>query len=255
MFVRFLKHQLKSTWKEFNIAYGILFLAILMLSFLFSSNLVNIFFSVTIVAVIIVISLIVYYSIKLFTSLYEKEGYLTFSLPISSHILVLSKILAVLIYSFGFVLDVGLSVLTSYVILGSSFNEFYVEFLSIWLFDNFWVNLINVVYGFLNVCGVLIVFQLILALSNTCSSSKKKKWLLICLIWGYCVIASIVESIDLIDIHLCYIDNKLCFVNGFYNYILADCDLFSVWSLLLLVGEIVCGYYLTIYILDNRIEL
>ena len=97
MFKRLLKHQLKSTWKEFNIAYGVIIgLALLLILSIKVKNEALITISVILFScsALALLGLMIYFVIKLFYSTtYGKQGYLTFTLPISTHALIISKII------------------------------------------------------------------------------------------------------------------------------------------------------------------
>ena len=95
MFKRLLKHHLKSTWKEFNIAFAIIIILGLFLALAIRSKneAFIIITGITFYASFIALSvLLINFHIKLFYSTtYGKQGYLTFTLPISTHALIISK--------------------------------------------------------------------------------------------------------------------------------------------------------------------
>ena len=114
MFTRLLKHQLKSTWKEFVIAYSIIIASAFIFSIVYNSQLSTIgtiFGIIYVFSLMAAMFLIGFYSLKLFTSMYDKEAYTNFTLPVSSHSMVISKTLSVLIYGIGYLLSGIISIL------------------------------------------------------------------------------------------------------------------------------------------------
>ena len=129
MFKRLLKHQLKSTWKEFNIAYGVIVgLALLLILSIKAKNDALITISIILFAcsALALSGLMIYFVIKLFYSTtYGKQGYLTFTLPISTHALIISKIISALLYMVGFAISFFVSALLFDLFLDSSLIERY----------------------------------------------------------------------------------------------------------------------------------
>lgn len=266
MFTRLLKHQLKSTWKEFNIAYGVIILASILFSIIMKTNnslVATIVGTIFVFSILAAMFLIVYYSIKLFTSMYAKEAYLNFTLPVSSHSMVISKILAVMLYSLGFLISVILAVVIMFLLVDprifvSLIEEFGV-LAGIFIGKNPFILIISLLNSAISMMAGLVIFQLILALFNSVYSLNRKKWVLFLLIWAVFIIIDIILQLDPMKLYLVYDGNYvLSFVrvNDPYDLFMnGQATIFSLWSLIFTIIELVGGYFLTIYLIDKKVEI
>ena len=186
MFKRLLKHHLKSTWKEFNISFGIIIILGLFLALAIRSRnevfiiITGITFYASFIALAV---LLVNFHIKLFYSTtYGKQGYLTFTLPISTHALIISKIVAVLLYSIGFAISIILSlVMFLLVIEPEVLKEIAPALLEMsTLFTKApAATILFTFYGIIATLSTYVMIQFACALANTSTSSKSKVGLVI----------------------------------------------------------------------------
>ena len=254
MFKRLLKHQLKSTWKEFNIAYGVIIgLALLLILSIKVKNEALITISVILFScsALALLGLMIYFVIKLFYSTtYGKQGYLTFTLPISTHALIISKIISALLYVFGFFISFFISALLFDVFLDTLFIEDYLPALGE-LFNIIYSNpgafIIGGIYSIISSLASLIALQFIFALANTITSSKKKVWIIILLLWAVSSVISIVSAFDPLGLQLCvdYNTGKIILAS-IYNVVITPAIPFlSIWDLLIAICELVALYFAT----------
>ena len=264
MFKRLLKPQLKSTWKEFNIAYGVIVLLsiLLILSIKFENGTLLAISAILFTCSTLALSgLIIYFIIKLFYSTtYGKQGYLTFTLPISTHALIISKIISALLYMLGFAISFFISALLFDIFLDSSLIESYLpvigELFNV-ISENPWAFIINGIYSIISMLAGLVVLQFVFALANTISSSKKKVWIIILLLWAVSSATSIVSVFDPIGLQFCLDINtgKIVFANIQDAIIASALPFLSLWDLLVAIGELVGLYFATVYLIDKKIEV
>lgn len=261
MFGRLLKHQLKSTWKEFVIAYALMIGASLIFSIVIHSQndvISTIFGIIFVFSMIAVMFLVGYFSLKLFTSMYDKEAYINFTLPVSSHSMVISKILAVLIYSFGFVLSFIISILLMFLLIDPAIFSVIIEAIGdvaiLLMSTNILIPIIGLLYGAITTVAGLVLFQLALAFFNSVNSLHRKKWLWFLIIYAGITIISIVLQFDPIGLYLCF-DNNFALQFVSLQNVFAFTPVFSVWALIITIIELVAGYFLTIYLLDKKVEI
>lgn len=260
MFRRLLKHQLKSTWKEINISYGIMIVA----SFIFSLvlNTSQDSFAYIIVATLYGVSWVVAltmffkYIFNLFTSMYGKEAYLNFTLPVSSHMMVISKIIAVILYYLGFIISSIISAFVMVIIVDSQLLIDIIQeigFLSGIVYgNNPLIIIISIIVSIISFLTILVIIHLIFALKNCFDLTNKRKYLVWLIVFGALFIHSIILEYDPIGISLCYDENyKIIVCQYDYNI----WEIFSFWELFIELVELVGGYILTIYLIDNKVEI
>ena len=264
MFKRLLKHQLKSTWKEFNIAYGVIVgLALLLILSIKAKNDALITISIILFAcsALALSGLMIYFVIKLFYSTtYGKQGYLTFTLPISTHALIISKIISALLYMVGFAISILISAFLLDVFLDSSIIESYLPTIGE-LFDIINANpltfIISSICSIISLLANLVILQFVFALANTITSSKKKVWIIILLLWAVSSATSIVSAFDPIGLQLCIDINTghLIFLDMYDALVSGAVPFLSIWDLLISIGELVGLYFATVYLIDKKIEI
>lgn len=264
MFKRLLKHHLKSTWKEFNISFAIIIILGLFLALAIRSRnevfiiITGITFYASFIALTI---LLVNFHIKLFYSTtYGKQGYLTFTLPISTHALIISKIVAVLLYSIGFAISIILSlVMFLLVIEPEVLKEIAPALLEMsTLFTQApGATILYTFYGIIATLSTYVMIQFACAFANTSTSSKSKVGLVILILWGIGVATSIIASFDPINLYF-----TINFETGKLGlkYLLdaAFSDgaaILPLWLLILEIGKMVGFYFLTVYVIDKKIEI
>lgn len=265
MFKRLLKHQLKSTWKEFNIAYAAIVVLALILSLAITSG-NDVFITIAVIlfscSAIALTGLMVYFIIKLFYSTtYGKQGYLTFTLPISTHALIISKIVSALLYFIGYAISFVIACLLFVVIIDPLLLEQIAPAIQeiVGLVDaNPVVIVILSIYGIITTLASLVVYQFVFALANTTTSSKKKVWTIIVLLWAVSAASSIVASFDVIGYSICldYETNKLVLMHTFSTLEgLYELPILSIWEVLVELAKMIGLYFLTVHLIDKKLEI
>ena len=265
MFKRLLKHQLKTTWKEFNIAYGVIIFLGFLLAVAINSNSTPFIIVSSILfvfAIFAILTMLVNNSIKLlYSTTYGKQAYLTFTLPISTHALIFSKIISTLLYFVGYFISIVLSILTFFIFFDLNFilelinvSEELVKIISI----NPLAGLIALVYSFISFLAGLIQLQCVFAFAHSFPSAKKKTSLIILSLFVVGTAIAIIESFPPVDIYLGVGSEN---VYSIMFYIGSEIDLstfipiMSIWSLIIRLAQIFGFYFLTIYLIDKKIEI
>lgn len=263
MFKRLLKHHLKSTWKEFNISFGLIIILGLFLALAIRSKneafiiITGISFYASFIALS---ALLINFHIKLFYSTtYGKQGYLTFTLPISTHALIISKIVAVLLYSIGFAISITLSlVMFLLVIEPEVLKEIAPALLEMaTLFTKApGATILFTFYGIIATLSAYVMIQFACAFANTSTSSKSKIGLVILILWGLGIATSIIASFDPINLYFTidYATGKLGLKHVVDNTVF-DGAILPLWLLILEIGKMVGFYFLTVYVIDKKIEI
>ena len=264
MFGRLLKHQLKTTWKEFNIAYAVIvFLGFLLALAIKSEHEGFLIVATTLFscAVFALTGLMIYFEIKLFYhSTYGKQGFLTFTLPISTHALILSRIVSALLYMVGFVISFVLAISTFFLILSPSMLEeiipSIIEALSV-ININGWIVVIYIIQGIITLLSTFVTLQFVFALSNTITSSKKKTWIIILLLFAVSSASSMAVQFDSIGLYIALnLDtNQLVLINALEFFESNYVPVMSIWSFVVELGKLIGFYLLTVYIIDKKIEV
>lgn len=263
MFKRLLKHHLKSTWKEFNISFATIIILGLFLALAIRSRnevfiiITGITFYASFIALTI---LLVNFHIKLFYSTtYGKQGYLTFTLPISTHALIISKIVAVLLYSIGFAISIILSLVMFLLVLEPEvLKEIAPALLEMsTLFTKApGATILFTFYGIIATLSTYVMIQFACAFANTSTSSKSKVGLVILILWGIGVATSIIASFDPINLYFTinFETGKLG-LKYMLDAALSDGAVLPLWLLILEIGKMVGFYFLTVYVIDKKIEI
>ena len=90
-------------------------------------------------------------------SVYDRQGYLTLTLPVSEHQIILSKLLGALIWSLASSLVFILSIYIILVLTGANFLDiFSLEYLFKFYMDSFWLSVISFILS--TVAGILCIY-------------------------------------------------------------------------------------------------
>lgn len=264
MFKRLLKHQLKSTWKEFTISYGVVFLCTILFSLFVKSNNSTLIILGTILFVATffgLIGLLIHFLVKLFyKSTYGKQAYLTFTLPISTHALIISKTLTALIYLVGYYLTMILSILGMLLIVApETMSEIAPGFLE--FIKNYNINPLVPILQFFQISfsllSSLVIVHFVCAASQTFVNVKKKSGLIFGLFWLTGIVISIIHNIGDIGLYVTLDSETGKLAIEQMNSLLAlnENVVFSIWQFIVDVGITIGLYFWTIYIIDKKIEI
>lgn len=262
MFGRLLKHQLKSTWKEFCILYGILILLGFLLGVAIATEneifvtLIGILYGFSIFAIVII------FFVYLFrinsTSTYGKQGYLTFSLPVSSHGLILSKVLTMVIYAIGMSLSFAISFLLVFLLVSPETAKSLISSISdvLWIaVQNPLAALVYAVYSLVCLVTELIIIQFAFAAANT-GISKNKRWLMAIVFFvGIQIVLTFLSAFDPIHIIVAMDQNAQLIAVKSNGYYIDGYYLFSVWDMILQVILLLGLYFATVVLIDKKLEL
>ncbi len=264
MFARLLKHQLKSTYVTFNILYGVIILLGLLLGISLKNTLL---FSILIIMFAFsLIAVVIFYVMSMFqicaTSLYGKRGYLTFSIPVSPHQLILSKILTVFLYGFGLVLSFIIAFyLVFFVISPENAFEIFGEFgkFIASVFSNPAVALlsfINYIVSF--VSGLMLIF-FSFALANSGISNKNRSVIAVLIYIGLSILLSIIKEFNILDFNICiniYNKNQLAILTT--DQIISSSEFSSFFSINSFIVDLISGvglYFGSVYLMTHKLEL
>ena len=90
-------------------------------------------------------------------SVYDRQGYLTLTLPVSEHQIILSKLLGAFIWSLASSLVFILSIYIILVLTGANFLDiFSLEYLFKFYMDSFWLSVIS--YSLSTISGILCIY-------------------------------------------------------------------------------------------------
>ena len=90
-------------------------------------------------------------------SVYDRQGYLTLTLPVSEHQIILSKLLGAFIWSLASTLVFILSIYIILVLTGANFLDiFSLEYLFKFYMDSFWLSVISFILS--TVAGILCIY-------------------------------------------------------------------------------------------------
>ena len=163
-------------------------------------------------------------------SVYDRQGYLTLTLPVSEHQIILSKLLGAFIWSLASSLVFILSIYIILVLTGANFLDiFSLEYLFKFYMDSFWLSVISFILS--TVAGILCIY---LAISIGQLFNEYRTALAVL---AYIVIQTILGFVGLnlrIDID--------------YNWMIS----FEIFKDLILSAAFYLGTY---YILKNKVNL
>ena len=163
-------------------------------------------------------------------SVYDRQGYLTLTLPVSEHQIILSKLLGAFIWSLASSLVFILSIYIILVLTGANFLDiFSLEYLFKFYMDSFWLSVISYILS--TISGILCIY---LAISIGQLFNEYRTALAVL---AYIVIQTILGFVGLnlrIDID--------------YNWMIS----FEIFKDLILSAAFYLGTY---YILKNKVNL
>lgn len=263
MFKRLLKHQLKSTWKEFNIAYACIAVLGILLGFALNSK-SDVF--ITIISIIFtfavfgIIGLIVHFYIKLFyKTTYGKQGYLTFTLPISTHALIISKIVSALLYMLGTFISVVFSALMLIIIVDPGIlKEIFPALGNVLnlLNINPFVSFLYIFQGSVSLIAELVLIQFVCAYTQTLVNSKKKENMVFLVYIVASIAISMVMAFDPIGFGIVInAETGSLHVMRIVEIGLEYIPIFSFWALIVEIAKMVGLYFWTIHVIDKKIEI
>ena len=163
-------------------------------------------------------------------SVYDRQGYLTLTLPVSEHQIILSKLLGAFIWSLASSLVFILSIYIILVLTGANFLDiFSLEYLFKFYMDSFWLSVISYILS--TISGILCIY---LAISIGQLFNEYRTALAVL---AYIVIQTVLGFVGLnlrIDID--------------YNWMIS----FEIVKDLILIAAFYLGTY---YILKNKVNL
>ena len=111
-------------------------------------------------------------------------------------------------------------------------------------------------YGLIATLSTYVMIQFACALANTSTSSKSKVGLVILILWGIGVATSIIASFDPINLYF-----TINFATGMLGLkymldaALSNGAVLPLWLLILEIAKMVGFYFLTVYLIDKKIEI
>ena len=261
MFGRLLKHEFKSTWKEFCILFGIIILAGILLGGSIRSQ-VDVLISIA--ALIFAGAAMTLFSIGLLyifrisgKSVYEKQGYLTFSIPITAHELLISKIIAIMVYVIGIYLSLIISFEFMILIVEpSAASEI---FDSIYYYFQYPALLATrVLWNFFQLLFAVVSLQFCYAFANSGIFHGKRNVIVVFVIIALYILVGIIEAIFPIDYYLYFNVDGTAFVGGLKDIFEGEENWITYHSFGDLGFEIVLSlllYFVSAKIIENRLEL
>ena len=119
-------------------------------------------------------------------------------------------------------------------------------------------GLIALVYSFISFLAVLIQLQCVFAFAHSFPSAKKKTSLIILSLFVVGTAISIIQSFPPVDIYLGVGSENIysiMFYIGSEIDLLTFIPIMSIWSLIIRLAQIFGFYFLTIYLIDKKIEI
>ena len=259
MFGRLLKHEFKSTWKEFCILFGIMILAGILLGGAIRSQINELIAVVAVIFSGAIFALFLIGILYLFRisgkTVYEKQGYLTFSIPVTAHELLISKIIAIMTYAIGIYLSVIISVEFMILIIEPSaakdiFDTIYYHFQYPALLGT------GILWNFFQLLSAVIALQFCYALANSGIFHGKRNVVVVFIIIALYVIIGILNAVIHIDYYLCFSSDGAAFIGRTEDIIERDCIArYSFWSLGFDIVLSVLLYFFSVRIIENKLEL
>lgn len=259
MFKRLLKHEIISNYKYISIlcaiivGCGIFASLAIWLESMWLLSLLIIVISLSVTAVNILLLIYIFNTIGKNT--FEKRGYLTFQIPVSSHQIVLSKIVTILI--------------AEAVIFISTIFAFYIIFIPLELAE----DVAGIINNILSINILPLLFQLLcslislinsiimlffaFAICNSQSMKSNKSIMAIGLYFAFSIGISILSSFDFMNLYFSVSDNAFIFIERslLESVLLDDSGLINIWTVIIEIVTSIGFYIGTIKLLDNRLEL
>lgn len=258
--LKLLKYDFIQSYRAYSMIFALFFLLSFMASSIVYDNFIKwILFSVLISLTVIIIVLFFINTIKHFnSSMYRKSGYLTLTLPVSTHKIVLSKFIANFIW---FVLGIILLIFGVFIVIifsseniliglyevGNIINIFFKEIIT----NN--KSMLTLLFFFSFFASFILELYFIISLVNTKISRNNKVFAGIMIFILITIITGILnQSLHFYDFFNFINLDSYYFYNDFPSHIFWGFAL-SVLSVNIFYSLVY--YYLTIYIIDNMIEI
>lgn len=272
----FLKYEFKQNWKDFLLSYILIiasfaFLSIFILCIRNINNpspfIIIVFNNLLFLVVATMIASSVLFVINVikgcYTKIFTDEGYLTLSFPKSTHALILSKVIANVIWAVFFFIAVMIGSTFVFFSVGNSVNELFddIKTLITDIMNDFYMIPFAIINSLLGLILNLIILLLSFSLINV---GKIKKAKIFIGILFYIAINSLVSSIlsltNLFGFGFAEtIDGNLVFAYGsIFSPVFNMCPngyLFNFTTILLMIGFIIGGYFLTYNLISKKLEL
>ncbi len=269
MFKRLLKHQFKSTYIYFLSLYLLLILGGLLLGSSIAINNDTFIFIATILFTAIVFgtisALFVFFYKFCISSMFGKRGYLTFSIPVSPHQLVLSKILAIFIYSIGFVISAFICFYLVEVFISPKIaNSIFGSITTLHEINSHYHILLNILLPISNLISFIYFILLSIfafTFANSFSTKKRRGILAFLFLIIISSLVSIMPILFNLNFYLVsYIDGSLKIFHSnsmapIYNYSELQFNYLSLSVFILHIIFSIIFYVWTIHIMKHSLEL
>lgn len=274
---KFLKYEFKNNWKDFLLSYILILFSFIVLSLFilivkdqtdFSSFMVKLYSSLILLVIISIFTSLILFIINIvrsfYTQIFTDEGYLTLSIPKSSHCLLLSKIISNLVWFIIYSITICIGLLLVFVTLNSAVNSLFEDIMYMVneVKDIFPAIPFAIIGSFISLIFNFTILLLSFVLLNIGKIKKGKIFagIIIYLVINYVVYIGF-DFLDGISFGIAITNEaKLAFMTGsphsdaFFDMggIYYACNFTTViLEILFSVGT----YFLTKYLLDNYLEL
>ena len=264
MALKLIKHDFKNTWLEITIVCS----AIIAFSFIFgvAIKLETRSYFFTIMAVLtlglLYIAAVAIVIINIVRSIHKKlfsdEGYLTLTLPVSIDQLLISKVLV----NFVWICMTFITFLLSILIIGATVGDFMFTDMLSFIYEQPLMVILGTVFASVEAIVFIITLVLVLGLLNT---GRIKKFKLLCGIIFYYLIVNVLSWVKALVRIIPYAimngQNGIEIVKtpNFYNFylgpLITNNSFLDLNNLLFNLIAIVGFYFLSRYIIKNKLEL
>ena len=272
----FLKYEFKQNWKDFLLSYILVIIAFAFLSIftLCIRNVYNpspfiiiVFNNLLFLVIATMIASAVLFIINVvkgcYTKIFTDEGYLTLSFPKSTHALILSKIIANVIWAVFFIISIFIGSVFVFLSVGNSVNEIFDDIRTIIedVLSEAYLIPFEMINGLLGLIFNLIILLLSFSLINVGKIKKAKVFIGILFYIGISsILTSILSLTNLFGFGFAVnIDGELVFNYGsVFSSSFSNCPngyLFNFTTIIFLLLFIVGGYFLTHYLISKKLEL
>lgn len=261
MFLNLIKNELKSTIKNYLIVY-LTFIASTIIAAIFTvlkAPVVLLFISIsTIYICLLALLVIVFINIVKMSSkdMYDSQGFLTFSLPVSNHQLVLSKILVSILYTLLTSITIYLACYIFVVILNPESALDYIKSL---FSKPFTYYIMSMVWSVASIIEFICLLQYVNSLGNSSFIRRKSAGKTVLLFFAMTIVLNIVSIILHVmipyDVYFVIEANTgeiICEATSGGAYIENG---FSLFELISNICISVIFYFLTIYNLNKKLDL
>lgn len=205
MFLKLFKYDMLSIAKKMWIYYVVMLgLSVISGLFTLQANITEQPYSLTMftfvglysfVSAFVYIVVIVLVLHRYSTTSFSNQGYLTHTLPVTEHQILLSKILSLTVWALASYAMLALCN-TIYGVFAQNFSKFYNELLTIDL-GNIYGSIISIIYEIVNAYYFFLLLICAQAIGNSATKSKKRMTTILCfaLIIGSITIFSVVSGI------------------------------------------------------------